>query len=156
MESGGLASLVTCQFWFEDTQSNCECCTNTSLCISQDLAQKIVTVTEFFTGGRKQRKVIIFSPTIQCYSNFLHLTVYFCKGNRTIADLRYGKKDIISPCTLIFALIRANLVHILSISPLRYCRSFIWYEAQMSVLGHVSSTWSEWIKKTFPPVQEMP
>ena len=27
------------------------------------------------------------------------------KGNRTIADLRYGKEDIISPSTLIFAAI---------------------------------------------------
>ena len=28
------------------------------------------------------------------------------KGNRTIADLRYGGKDIISPSTLIFAPIK--------------------------------------------------
>ena len=30
----------------------------------------------------------------------------FIKGNRTIADLRYGEKDIISPSTLIFAPIK--------------------------------------------------
>ena len=29
------------------------------------------------------------------------------KGNRTIADLRYGEKDIMSPSTLIFALIKS-------------------------------------------------
>ena len=42
------------------------------------------------------------------------------KGNRTIADLRYGDKDIISPSKLILVPLRANLVYILSISPLLY------------------------------------
>ena len=47
----------------------------------------------------------------------------YVEGNRTIADLRYGEKDIFSPSTLICAQKRANYVYMLSISPLRYCRS---------------------------------
>ena len=37
---------------------------------------------------------------------FLKLTLKISKGNRTIANLRYGVKDIISPSTMIFAPIK--------------------------------------------------
>ena len=45
------------------------------------------------------------------------------KGNRTIADLRYGKKTVSVLAHFFLLPYRANLVYILSISHLRYCKS---------------------------------
>ena len=43
---------------------------------------------------------------------------YWPKGNRTIADFRYGGEDIISPSTLIFAPIKSYLgIYTLHIPP---------------------------------------
>ena len=68
---------------------------------------------------------------------------FFCilKGNRALADLRYGKEDSISPSTLMFAAIQG--LCILSIYPLRYSRNKLCAEANISVLRHVLSTLSE-------------
>ena len=77
-------------------------------------------------------------------------------GNRAFGELRYGDEDSISPSTLIFAATKGLLgIYTLHIPPPKYFSSYPCAEAQISVLRHVLSTWSEWIKMTSTAKQNM-
>ena len=65
------------------------------------------------------------------------------KGNRTIAELRYQEKKRYQSLHTHFCSHKGLTRYIYSpYPPLRYCRSELWYEAQINGLGHVLSTWS--------------
>ena len=66
-----------------------------------------------------------------------------------------GKKTVsVLPHTFLLPQ-RANLGYILSIYPLRYSRSQLCAEAKSSVLRHVLSAWSKWMKTKSPAEQNM-
>ena len=60
----------------------------------------------FFITSYAVYRTAMATPHVLKSRNRMITCIYFCKGNRTIADLRYEEKYIISPSSLIFAPIK--------------------------------------------------
>ena len=96
---------------------------------------------------------------IFCYFLFgIAVPKFMCFYVREIMPLltsNMGKKTVIVLAHFFPLPQRTYSGYILSISPLKYCRSKPCAEAQIGVLRHVLSTWSKWMKTTSPIEQNM-